>query len=76
MDQLSGSRGRALWYALPCVLCLLLYWRGFTAWFRADDFAWLGTGIYINNLHDLSSLRSLMTFQTQPPSKAPHVDAP
>jgi len=30
----------------------------------------------INNLHDLSSLRSLMTFQTQPPSKAPHVDAP
>ena len=30
----------------------------------------------INNLHDLSSLRSLMTFQTQPPSKAPHVDPP
>ena len=30
----------------------------------------------INNLHDLSSLRSLMTFQAQPPSKAPHVDAP
>jgi hypothetical protein len=30
----------------------------------------------INNLHDLSSLRSLMTFQTQPPIKAPHVDAP
>jgi hypothetical protein len=30
----------------------------------------------INNLHDLSSLRSLMTFQTQPPSNAPHVDVP
>ena len=30
----------------------------------------------INNLHDLSSLRSLMTFQAQPPGKAPHVDAP
>src|SRR5205807_743897 len=53
MDQLKASRGRALWYALPCVLCLLLYWRGFTAWFRADDFAWLGAGIYINNFHDL-----------------------
>lgn len=52
MQQLSDRR-RALCYALPCVLCLLLYWRGFTAWFRADDFAWLGTGIYINNFHDL-----------------------
>jgi len=30
----------------------------------------------INNLHDLTSLRFLMTFQTQPPSKAPHVDPP
>ena len=37
----------------PSLLCLALYWRGFTAWFRADDFAWLGTGIYIQNFHDL-----------------------
>ena len=37
---------------LPSVLCLALYWAGFTAWFRADDFAWLGTGIYIHNVHD------------------------
>jgi hypothetical protein len=42
----------ALWWAAPSILCLLLYWRGFTAWFRADDFAWLGSGIYIQNFHD------------------------
>jgi hypothetical protein len=43
----------AAWWAAPLLLCLVLYWRGFTAWFRADDFAWLGTGIYIQNFHDL-----------------------
>jgi hypothetical protein len=41
----------AFWLA-PSLLCLTLYWRGFTAWFRADDFAWLGTGLYIQNFHD------------------------
>jgi hypothetical protein len=41
----------AFWLA-PSLLCLALYWRGFTAWFRADDFAWLGTGLYIQNFHD------------------------
>ena len=30
----------------------------------------------INNLHDLSNLRSLTTFQSHPASNAPHVDAP
>jgi hypothetical protein len=63
MHELKDTRGSALWYALPCVLCLLLYWRGFTAWFRADDFAWLGTGIYINNFHDL--LTALFAPQAQ-----------
>jgi hypothetical protein len=53
----SPARGRArlasaaFWLA-PSLLCLALYWRGFTAWFRADDFAWLGTGLYIQNFHD------------------------
>jgi hypothetical protein len=42
----------AAFWLLPSLLCLALYWRGFTAWFRADDFAWLGTGIYIQNFHD------------------------
>jgi hypothetical protein len=41
----------AFWLA-PSLLCLALYWRGFTAWFRADDFAWLGTGLYVQNFHD------------------------
>ena len=43
----------AAWWAAPSLLCLLLFWRGFTAWFRADDFAWLGSGIYVQNFHDL-----------------------
>ena len=42
----------AAFWLLPPLLCLALYWRGFTAWFRADDFAWLGTGLYIQNFHD------------------------
>ena len=54
---MSPARGRArlastaFWLA-PSLLCLALYWRGFTAWFRADDFAWLGTGLYIQSFHD------------------------
>ncbi len=42
----------AAFWLVPPLLCLALYWRGFTAWFRADDFAWLGTGLYIQNFHD------------------------
>ena len=56
MSPVRGPRAvrlasAAFWLA-PSLLCLALYWRGFTAWFRADDFAWLGTGIYIQNFHD------------------------
>jgi hypothetical protein len=51
-----GSRSvrlaSAAYWLAPSLLCLALYWRGFTAWFRADDFAWLGTGLYIQNFHD------------------------
>jgi hypothetical protein len=42
----------AAWWIAPSVLCLLLYWPAFTSWFRADDFAWLGVGLYIRNFHD------------------------
>jgi hypothetical protein len=42
----------AAWWLAPSLLCLALYWRGFTAWFRGDDLAWLGTGLYIQNFHD------------------------
>ena len=56
MSPVRGPRAvrlasAAFWLA-PSLLCLALYWRGFTAWFRADDFAWLGTGLYIQNFHD------------------------
>jgi hypothetical protein len=48
----SASLTSAVFWLGPSLLCLALYWRGFTAWFRADDFAWLGTGLYIQNFHD------------------------
>ena len=54
---------RALPYAAPSLLCLLLYWPSLTAWFRADDFAWLGTGLRVNNFHDL--LAALFSPQAQ-----------
>ena len=47
------SRARsAAWWAAPSLLCLLLYWPGLTAWFRGDDFAWLGAGLDVQNSHD------------------------
>lgn len=51
--QGRGRAASAAYWLGPSLLCLALYWRAFTAWFRADDFAWLGTGIYIQNFHDL-----------------------
>jgi hypothetical protein len=51
-ERRSLTLGSAVFWLVPSLLCLALYWRGFTAWFRADDFAWLGTGIYIQNFHD------------------------
>ena len=33
---------RVLWWTLPPLFCLALYWYGLKAWFQADDFAWLG----------------------------------
>ncbi len=48
----SARLASAACWLIPSLLCLALYWRGFTAWFRADDFAWLGTGLYIQNFHD------------------------
>jgi hypothetical protein len=48
----AGRLASAAFWLAPSLLCLALYWRGFTAWFRADDFAWLGTGLYIQNFHD------------------------
>jgi hypothetical protein len=45
----------AYWIAPPLV-CLALYWHGITAWFRADDFAWLGLGMDLESWRDLPAL--------------------
>jgi hypothetical protein len=44
-------------------LCLLVHWQSFTAWFRADDFAWLGLGLRVRDFHDL--LRALFSPMAQ-----------
>src|SRR5262245_47222223 len=49
---MTRARSAAYWIA-PSLLCLILYWPSLTAWFRADDFAWLGAGLYDRNSHDL-----------------------
>ncbi len=35
------------------LFCLAVHWRGFTAWFRADDFAWMGVTLGVHNFADL-----------------------
>lgn len=56
----SRSRLLALLYwTTPSLLCLILYWYGFRAWFRMDDFAWLGLHTMV---HDFDSfLRAMFT---------------
>jgi hypothetical protein len=56
----SGSRSQqtggvlwAAWWILPSLLCLALHWLAFRAWFRADDFAWLGLTPQVHSFHDL-----------------------
>jgi hypothetical protein len=51
-EPAASRAAHAAWWLVPCLLCLALYWKGFTAWFRGDDLAWLGTGLYIQNFHD------------------------
>ena len=52
-----GTRVRSLaiaaYWLLPPLLCLVLYRRGLTAWFQADDFAWLSLRFQV---HDVRSL--------------------
>jgi hypothetical protein len=48
------TRARAVaWWTVPSLVCLLIHWQGFTAWFRADDFAWLSNFNRIHSFHDL-----------------------
>jgi hypothetical protein len=41
------------WWILPSLLCIALHWLAFRAWFRADDFAWLGLTPHVHSFHDL-----------------------
>ncbi|PWU03889.1 MAG: hypothetical protein C5B51_17985 [Terriglobia bacterium] len=63
MNSAPAAPARALrtagYWIFPSLLCLVLYWRGFRAWFRADDFAWLGAGLDVHSAGDL--LRLLFT---------------
>jgi len=49
----ARSGADAVYWLVPPILCLILYKRGLTAWFQADDFAWLGLRLQV---HDARSL--------------------
>jgi hypothetical protein len=54
MNSRSTQRAHAvLYWVVPSLLCLALHWRSFDAWFRADDFAWLGVGLNITDFRSL-----------------------
>ena len=48
---MKRAAGAAVWI-LPPLLCLAVYRYGFLAWFRADDFAWLGVGLDLHGWRD------------------------
>lgn len=43
---------RAASWAAPPLFCLALYWYGLKAWFRQDDFAWLGLAGDVHSWRD------------------------
>jgi hypothetical protein len=59
MKRASG----AAWWITPSLLCLAVYWLGLEAWFRADDFAWLGLASGVHSLADVP--RALFMPQAQ-----------
>lgn len=40
---------RALWWLVPALFCLYFHWPTLGFWFRADDFAWLGLRLSVND---------------------------
>jgi hypothetical protein len=58
---------RAAWWTLPSLLCLAVFWYGVKAWFQADDFAWLGLGMEVEDwpgfLHAMFSPRAQGTIR-------------
>jgi hypothetical protein len=54
---------QAAYWLLPPLLCFAIYWRGLTAWFQADDFAWLALRLDVHDWHSL--LHALFTPMAQ-----------
>jgi len=54
---------QAAFWLLPPLLCLAIYWRGLTAWFQADDFAWLALHLDVHDWHSL--MRAMFTPMAQ-----------
>ena len=50
------------YWAVPSILCLILYWPGLLAWFQQDDFVWLNL---TNQVHGWDSLLRTL-FQPTP----------
>jgi hypothetical protein len=48
MSRARALAGKAAYWLSPPLVCLALHWYDFRAWFRTDDFAWLGLirGVY------------------------------
>ena len=49
----SSAPAAAIFWLVPPLLCLAVFWQGLGAWFQADDFAWLALRL---NVHDWRSL--------------------
>ena len=54
---------RAAYWLIPPLLCFAIYWPGLTAWFQADDFAWLALRLDVHDWHSL--LRALFAPMAQ-----------
>lgn len=48
---------QGLYWAIPPLLCLIVYWYGLRAWFQMDDFAWLALHLKV---HDWPSFLDAM----------------
>lgn len=54
---------RALWWLVPALFCVFFHWSTLGFWFRADDFAWLGLRLSIDDPASLA--RALFEPQAQ-----------
>lgn len=55
MSRPRAPVGAAAYWLSPPLLCLALHWHDFHAWFRTDDFAWLGLASGISSWRALFS---------------------